>query len=124
MKDWEKNRPVTNHKPKESQMFTVTNINLAKDQTKATKAYADVKAAGLIHKGIRVVSGEKGLFVSMPSQRRRKDGVDVIDPETNQVIYDDHFFPESKEVRDNLTSAVLAAYKAKVLTVEATAVTK
>ncbi len=49
-------------------------------------------------KGLKVVEGEKGLWVSMPS-RRMKDG-----------SFQDVFHPVSKEARDKIVDAVLKAY--------------
>lgn len=49
--------------------------------------------------GIRVVSGEKGLFVAMPSQKG-SDGV-----------YREVCFPITKEARGQIQNAVLDAYQ-------------
>lgn len=52
-------------------------------------------------KGIRIVEGEKGPFLSMPS---RKVG----------ETYEDLCFPVTKECREKLNEAVLKAYEQKL----------
>ena len=39
-----------------------------------TKAYFDVEIGGVTIKGCRLVEGENGLFASMPSIKKEKDG--------------------------------------------------
>ena len=69
------------------------------DGSGATKAFCDLSVFDcLIIKGIRVVEGEKGLFVSMPSETG-KDGKWY-----NTVI------PVSREVKDEIEKIVLEAY--------------
>lgn len=63
------------------------------------KAFADISFGGIIIKGLSVVSGSKGLFVSMP-RHQGKDGK-----------WYDTVFPTTKELREQLCEAVLAAYK-------------
>jgi stage V sporulation protein G len=65
-----------------------------------TKAFANVGIEDLVAiNGIRVVSGEKGLFVTMP-QSKDKDG-----------NYHDIAFPINSELRKDINKAVLDAYK-------------
>lgn len=64
-----------------------------------TKAFVDVSIGGYLVKGLRVVSGSKGLFLSMP-QEKSKDGK-----------WYDTFHPLTKEARQDLSEAVLAAYQ-------------
>ena len=62
-------------------------------------AFASVKVAGvLVIDNMKVVTGEKGLFVDMPSIR----GADE--------KYHDVAFPVTKEFRDRLQTAVLDEY--------------
>ena len=69
------------------------------DGTGATKAFCDISVLGsLLIKGLRVVEGEKGLFVSMPSEAG-KDGKWY-----NTVI------PLSRDVKDEVEKIVLEAY--------------
>lgn len=69
------------------------------DGSGATKAFCDISVFGsLIVKGVRVVNGEKGLFVSMP-QEEGKDGKWY-----NTVV------PLSREIKDEIEKVVLEAY--------------
>jgi len=64
-----------------------------------TKAFCDLSIFdSLVIKGLRVVEGEKGLFVSMP-QEAGKDGKWY-----NTVI------PLNREVKDEIERIVLEAY--------------
>lgn len=63
------------------------------------KAFVDITLAGLVIKGLRVVEGKNGLFVGMPRQQG-KDGKWY-----NSVC------PATKEIHQELTDFVLAAYK-------------
>lgn len=69
------------------------------DGDSKTKAFVDVEVAGLIVKGLRIVEGVKGLFLSMPRQQA-KDG------RWYNAVY-----PATKEIHQELTELVLAAYK-------------
>ncbi len=69
------------------------------DGNGCTKAYADVTFAdAILIKGIRVVAGQKGLFVSMP----RKKGKDDNWYETVRPI--------DNSLREKISGAVLVAY--------------
>lgn len=69
------------------------------DGTGSTKAFCDLSILGnFIVKGLRVVEGEKGLFVSMPREEG-KDGKWY-----NTVI------PLKREVKDEIERLVLDAY--------------
>ena len=64
------------------------------------RAFCDVVISdAILIKGIRVVEGKKGLFVSMPREEG-KDGQ-----------WYDNVIPLSKEVRQHLSEVVLAAYQ-------------
>ncbi len=63
------------------------------------KAFADVSFAGIVVKGLSVVDGEKGLFVSMP-RHQGKDGK-----------WYDTVTCATKELKQQLTQAVLEAYQ-------------
>jgi stage V sporulation protein G len=64
------------------------------------KAFADVSFAGVfIVKGLKVVEGKKGLFVSMPSAKG-KDGK-----------WYDTAYPLTGEFRESLNEVVLEAYE-------------
>ena len=69
------------------------------DGTGSTKAFCDLSVLdSLVIKGLRVVQGEKGLFVSMPREEGR-DGKWY-----NTVI------PLNREVKDEIEKLVLEAY--------------
>ncbi len=62
------------------------------------KAFADISLAGVVIKGLRIVEGKNGLFLSMPSHQG-KDGRWYNTVQT------------TKEIHQELTELVLAAYK-------------
>jgi stage V sporulation protein G len=64
-----------------------------------TKAFADVAIGDYIVKGLRIVQGKDGLFLSMP-QEKAKDGK-----------WYNVFYPSTKEARQSLNDAVLKAYQ-------------
>lgn len=67
------------------------------------KAYASVNIGGAYAiKNLRIIEGNKGLFVAMPSVKNHKGE------------YDDIFFPITKESRTALNDAVIAAYEQKL----------
>jgi len=69
------------------------------DGNGATKAFCDLSVLkSFVIKGLRVVEGEKGIFVSMPREQGR-DGKWY-----NTVI------PLNKEVKDEIEKLVLEAY--------------
>ena len=63
------------------------------------KAFADIAIGDYIVKGLRVVEGQKGLFLSMP-QEKSKDGK-----------WYNTFCPLTQEARATLSEVVLAAYQ-------------
>ena len=67
-------------------------------------ASANIGGAFAIH-GLRVVDGEKGMFVAMPSTSYQKDG---------KTEYQETFHPVSGEARKALNDAVLEAYEQKL----------
>jgi len=79
----------------------ITEVRIYKSKGNGSvKAYASVSFDNeFVVKGLKVVEGEKGLWVSMPS-RRMKDG-----------SFQDVFHPVSREARDKIVDAVLKAYQ-------------
>lgn len=69
------------------------------DTDSKLKAFADVSFSGIVIKGLSVVDGVKGLFVSMP-RHQGKDGK-----------WYDTVYPETKELKQQLSEVVLEAYK-------------
>lgn len=78
------------------------------------KAIASVSLDGqYVVKGLRVVDGNKGLFVA-PPQTSYKDG-------DGNTKYSDIFFPISNAGKSNLQDAVLNAYSQKLTEVQSQA---
>jgi stage V sporulation protein G len=69
------------------------------DGEQKLKAFVDVSLAGFIVKGLRIVEGQKGLFLSMP-RHQGKDG------RWYNTVY-----PTTKELHHKLADLVLTAYK-------------
>ena len=70
---------------------------MTKGEWGKTKAYFDVEIGGVTIKGCRLVEGENGVFASMPSVRKEKDG---------EVVYQTIVF-----LSDELKVSVLASAK-------------
>lgn len=87
-------------------MSKVTNVSIRKVENGNPLAYADITLnEDFVVKGLRVVKGETGNFVSMPQGKKyQKDGKDV---------YPDNAFPLTKELREHITEEVLKAYDAQ-----------
>jgi stage V sporulation protein G len=69
-----------------------------------TKAFASITVDDTVAiRGVRVVDGEKGLFVSMPQSRSEKDGK----PE-----YHDVAFPLNGDLRKEISRAVIEKFEA------------
>ena len=69
------------------------------DGESKVKAFADVSIGSFIVKGVKVLEGKNGLFISMP-QEKSKDGK-----------WYDTVFPSTKEARKSLNELVLEAYQ-------------
>lgn len=80
-------------------LFEVSRIYKSGNDESKIKAFVDVLVGGLVVKGLRIVEGEKGLFLSMPRQPG-KDG------HWYSIVY-----PRDKEVYRQLSEVVLDAYK-------------
>lgn len=77
------------------------------EQDNSTKAFASIGVEDLIAiRGIRVVEGSKGLFVTMP-QSKDQDG-----------NYHDIAFPLNKELRQAMNKTILDEFKAITQTAE------
>lgn len=85
--------------------FEVDKMWLSKKQG-TIKAFATVKVSDLVFiRNLKVMSGKKGNFVSLPNFRSKdKDG---------KVKYNDIVIPASKEANKKLQEAVLKAYEEK-----------
>ncbi|MFA5362736.1 MAG: SpoVG family protein [Candidatus Omnitrophota bacterium] len=63
-----------------------------------TKAFVDVSIGDYIVKGLKLVEGKNGLFVSMPREKGKDDK------------WYDTFIPVTKEAGQALNDIVMAAY--------------
>lgn len=107
-----KKAPVEPVKAQEQVQEPNTNIPTIQARIDHVTGYEKVKAfasaniggAFAIH-GLRVVDGEKGLFVAMPSTSFQRDG---------KTEYQETFHPVSGEARKALNDAVLEAYEQKL----------
>ena len=81
-----------------TEQFQISRIYKLDGESKL-KAFVDISMAGLIVKGLRIMDGQNGLFVSMP-RHQGKDG------RWYNTVY-----PTTKEVQQELTQLVLSAYK-------------
>ena len=104
--------PVEPVKAQEQVQEPTTNIPTIQARIDHVTGYEKVKAfasaniggAFAIH-GLRVVDGEKGLFIAMPSTSFQRDG---------KTEYQETFHPVSGEARKALNDAVLEAYEQKL----------
>jgi stage V sporulation protein G len=72
-----------------------------KEPQGGTKAFANINVDDLVEiRGVRVVDGEKGLFVSMPQSKDKDD------------VYHDVAFPINGDLRKEISRAVLEKYEA------------
>lgn len=77
-------------------------VHLMTKPDSSLKAMVDVNLGDeFVVKGIRVVEGENGPFVSMPQKKVGND-------------YNQTFFPITKEAREQLHKSVLDAYEGKL----------
>jgi len=68
----------------------------------ALRAFADLSIAdSILIRGIRIIEGQKGLFVSMPKQQGKDSR------------WYDTVRPLSKEMREEISTTVLTAYKSE-----------
>ena len=75
------------------------NVNLYNKPDGSLKGLATISINDdFIVRGIRVLEGEKGLFVAMPSQKVGND-------------YRDVCFPKSAELREQINNTVIEAYE-------------
>ncbi len=79
--------------------------NVWKQENGKVKAYADVTIGNAVTlRGIKLVEGEKGNFLAMPSRKYEKNGKDK---------YADIFYPKSEEARAALLATLQKAYESK-----------
>lgn len=79
--------------------MNITDVKVNKYENGNTKGFASITIDNaLVVTGLSIIEGSNGLFVSMPS-RKDKNGE-----------YKDVVFPNSKENRDIINTAVINAY--------------
>ena len=79
----------------------VTEVNVFPVNEEKLKAYVTITFDNcFVVRDLKIISGKDGLFVAMPS-KKRKDGT-----------FKDTAHPLNNETRDMIESAVLAAYEA------------
>ena len=79
----------------------ITDVKVNPYEKKAFRGFASITIDDeFVVTGLRILSGKKGLFVSMPSEEGR-DGK-----------YYDTSFPLNKKTREYISNEVLAAYEA------------
>ena len=91
-------------------MSIITNVSVytLNDSNSKTVALATVTVADcLVLTGLKIVSGKKGMFVSMPQRKLSK-------PDKNGNEYADIFFPVTHGFREELNNAVLDEYDKKI----------
>jgi len=83
--------------------FKITRLHRLDANGSNLKAFADIAInESLLLKGLRIVEGKSGLFVSMPREKG-KDG------RWYETVH-----PMSKELKQDISSVVLSAYKERV----------
>lgn len=82
--------------------ITEVRVSIPKTELKSIAAFVDIiiDECFAVH-GLRIVKGEKGLFVVMPSQRVKEEFTDVC-------------HPINKETREMINTTVLEAYEKKL----------
>lgn len=84
----------------ESQVdLKVVRLHRFDNEDSKLKAFVDVSIGDFIVKGLRILNGQKGLFLAMP-QEQGKDGK-----------WYSMFSPATEEAKQNLSEVVLAAYQ-------------
>ena len=81
-------------------LIKVDKIRLMTQGESTVKAFCDVLVGGVyVVKGLRVIEGQKGLFVGLPREKGKNDK------------YYDIFYPITSEARQMLIDVVLRAYE-------------
>ena len=84
-------------------MISISDVRvyLFNGENSSLKAFASITIDDeIVIKGLRVVEGNRGLFIAFPSTYSEKDDE-----------YYDNVFPIKKETRDYITDEVLVAYE-------------
>lgn len=69
----------------------VVRMNRIGEKFGSLRAFADIEVNNVVIKGLTVVSGKKGLFVSMPRQKGKDNRwyeiVQIVDRDTKEEIF-------------------------------------
>jgi len=85
----------------------ITEVRISLRNEEKLKAFASITLDNcLVVRGLRVINGSNGYFVSMPSKRRRNG------------MYQDIFHPINNETRKLIEDKVLDAFEAELSRVE------
>ena len=88
----------------------ITEVRITLTNEEKLKAFANITFdASFVVRGLKVICGAQGYFISMPS-RRRKDG-----------SFQDLAHPVTNDMRQKIENAVLDAFEAEVNKQEAAA---
>lgn len=80
---------------------TNVSVNRLKSSTSKIVGFVDITINNaIVIRGLKLVSGQKGVFVAFPSQKNKDDGK-----------FYDTVFPINREVRKVIEDAVMAAYE-------------
>jgi stage V sporulation protein G len=85
----------------------ITEVRISLRNEEKLKAFASITLDNcLVVRGLRVINGSNGYFVSMPSKRRRNG------------MYQDIFHPINNETRKLIEDKVLDAFEAELSRME------
>jgi len=85
----------------------ITEVRISLRNEEKLKAFASITLDScLVVRGLRVINGSNGYFVSMPSKRRRNG------------MYQDIFHPINNETRKLIEDKVLDAFEAELSRME------
>jgi len=88
--------------------MNITEVKIYKLQDSKTLALASITIDNeFVVTGLRVLNGQNGLWVSMPS-RKNKEG--TVNKDGSPKLYSDVCFPITREARQNIIDLVLAKY--------------
>jgi len=88
--------------------MNITKVYITKLQDNKTKALASITInEEFVVTGLKVMEGQNGLWVSMPSKKNNKPNDKYDD---NYKAYFDIAYPITKEAREDIQKAVLAEY--------------
>lgn len=86
-------------------------VNVLQNPQSNVLAFVSLSYHGMRYNNIRIMKKNNGeLYMSLPSVKRMKNG-EAVKGEDGKDIYDNIYFPVTKEVREDMQNLALAAYK-------------